>query len=386
MLVLINHAVLFSMPFAIWTGAGGLWTSAAEMFLLLSGITYGIVRGGSITTQFKAILKKTWRRAAIIYAANVLVVFLSLFLALFLTSHNLTNDVNGVISSSSPPRLILDILTFRYSIGWADFLMYFSVFLALAPFMLYVLKTRLWPVVPATSFAVFTAHYFGLSLPGIYGTFAVWQVYFVFGLAIGRFRPQLIDAVASLPKLAGKIISYSVISSAAVLITLSYLLEHSIYPTVSQLANDGWLPVKLQAIYLHLLNLRTGLDKYLLDDRNGLARPFVSLLVATSVYFVYRRYGQRMLDLTGRFFLALGRDSLWIFVGQAFAIPVIAALPVAHGGIINNLALTGSLILSMWLITKRTTMVNAIRRYGNDLREAYYEAKYAALYRQQDDI
>jgi hypothetical protein len=383
-LVLVNHSVLFSMPFALWTGAGGLWTSAAEMVLLLSGITYGIVRGSEIKNQFKTILRKTWRRAAIIYSVNILVVFLSLIFALFLTSHGLTNDVNGVISNSKSFGLIMDVLTLRYYIGWADFLMYFSVFLTVAPFLLYILKTRFWPIAPVFSVTLFTAHYLN-ALPGdVYSNFAIWQVYFVLGLVIGRFRQELLSSVDSLSHRTARVISLSILTLAALILSLSYLVEHSIYPTISRLANDGWLPVKIQAAYIHLLNMRPSMDRFLLDGRAGLLRPAVTLLVASAAYILYRRYGSFILDKSGRFFIGLGRDSLVVFSAQALAIPLIAALPVAHGSLVNNLALTCLLVVTMRLVSLRSELSLRLKDYALGLKTSYSEAKYSYL-QQYDD-
>jgi hypothetical protein len=384
LVVLINHAIAFSMPFALWTGAGGLWTSAAEMFLLLSGVTYGIVRGDRILSDFKPILRKTWRRALIIYLVNIFIVFATLIISLLLTSHNLISDVNGTVPASSPGTLILNIITFRYTIGWADFLMYYSVFLIAAPGLLYLIKRRFWPVPVILSVLLFSAYYAHLIPHGNYGTFALWQIYFVLGLVIGRFRPQLLRAVSVMPKLRLKLISYSVVSLAGLMMIFSYLVEHSIYPTVSRLADEGWLPVKAQAAYIRLLNIRSSVDRFLLDGRAGLLRPAVSLLIAAAVYIVYRRYGANILEKTGRFFIGLGQDSLVIFAAHALAIPLIAALPITHGPLINNLALTSLLVASMWLVSIRRQLGFRLTAYWLELKASYSQAKYAYLQQYED--
>src|SRR5262249_23688398 len=93
----LNHAMLFSMPFAYLVGAGRLWTSAAELLIMLSGLTFGIVRSDKIKSDFVSVYKKTLRRAGQIYFMNILVVVLSLALALMVTSRGLTNDVDGAL-------------------------------------------------------------------------------------------------------------------------------------------------------------------------------------------------------------------------------------------------------------------------------------------------
>src|SRR4051812_29936590 len=44
LIILLSHSAQFSYPIAYLSGMGLLWTSAAEMFFLLSGITLGVVR------------------------------------------------------------------------------------------------------------------------------------------------------------------------------------------------------------------------------------------------------------------------------------------------------------------------------------------------------
>src|SRR5690348_10363022 len=95
LVVVLNHSMVFSMPFAYLSGASMLWTSAAEVFLLLSGLTLGIVRGPKIKEDFWQLFKKMWQRAGGIYLLNILVVALSLLMAESLISYGLSNNVLG---------------------------------------------------------------------------------------------------------------------------------------------------------------------------------------------------------------------------------------------------------------------------------------------------
>jgi hypothetical protein len=192
-MVVVNHAMLFSLPFAYLTGAGRMWTSAAELLLLISGLTFGIVRGHQIKSDFLTVYKKTLRRAGQIYLVNVLVVALSLLLAVYAVSHNLVNYVYGTMPSTSGLHLLRSILSFSYSIGSAGFLGVFAILLLAAPPLLYVLSTRLWPSVPILSAAIFlfTTHGAGSSIP--YSWLGQWQIYFILGLLMAKFRVGLLS-------------------------------------------------------------------------------------------------------------------------------------------------------------------------------------------------
>jgi hypothetical protein len=106
--VLLNHSAIFSSPFTYLAGDGILWTTAAEMFLLLSGITLWIVRGEQLTASFKSTSIKIWQRAAKTYLIYVVTVILSLTLALYLVSHSLTNDVLGNLPQTHSLQLLIN--------------------------------------------------------------------------------------------------------------------------------------------------------------------------------------------------------------------------------------------------------------------------------------
>src|SRR4051812_38240769 len=140
--VILNHAAIFTYPYTILVGEGRLWTGAAEMFFLLSGITLWIVRGDKLVNNFKNILFRSWKRAASIYAISVLIAITSLSIAVLLTARNLPVNMPAAIPTASLGRVMLDMLMLKYSFGWASFLMYYSIYMLIAPFALRALKTK----------------------------------------------------------------------------------------------------------------------------------------------------------------------------------------------------------------------------------------------------
>jgi hypothetical protein len=379
LLVLINHSFVFSTPYAYLAGAGGLWVSAAEMFFLLSGITFAIVRGSQIKDDFRRVFKKTMRRVGIIYLAYIISVALSVTLSLYLTNHNLFNNIPGQPPiSMSPWALLTGILTFKYTAGWCDFLMYYTIFLAAAPFVYRALLSRLAALVPISSLALFVLYSQGALYEGAYSGFALWQVYFVLGLTFIRFRPAITNLIATLPTKVQRGAASGIVWGAGLVMALSYLLEHSIYPTVGRLASEGWLPVKLQAAYLHLLSYRATLDRFLLDDRAGILRPLMAALVATAAFILYKRHERFLLAATGKIMNSFGRDTLWIFLAHAFVVPILAALALPRSLFINTL-LTAGLITSMWVLTRRQVIYNAARTYWQELKFSYSASKNSYL-------
>ena len=242
LLVVINHASFFSWPLTYVTGASVLWSSAAEMFFLISGITLWIVRGKYIGTDFWSMARKMWRRAVTIYMVYLLAVVASLYMALMLIGHGMASHMPGALPAASGGKLLADILSFRYTIGWANFFMYYAVFMIFAPFAMRLLKSRLWFLVPAASLALYAANAYGKLPPSPYLSFAVWQVYFVLGLTVGRWRPRILGFFFGLKQGLAKKAALSVAAAAGLALAFSYFLSHPASRVMYHLARHGLLP------------------------------------------------------------------------------------------------------------------------------------------------
>jgi hypothetical protein len=385
--VVVNHAMIFSLPFAYLTGAGRLWTSAAEMLMLISGLTFGIIRTDQIKINFRSVYKKTLKRAAQIYLVNVLAVALSLILALFAVSHNLTNDVDGSLPTKTCFSLLWSIINLSYSIGWASFLGLFAVFISFAPAVLYALRTKLWLAVPLLSAGIYIIGIQRADAFGAYNWFALWQVYFILGLLLSKFRVSLISTFYGLKTSTRLRLTGLVLSLAAVLLSVCILVEDNniLYPRVAHLAQSGWLPLKVQAAYQHLLLLKPSIDGLLMDSRAGILRPAFALLVLAASYLVYQSKKDLLLQKTGAIVTTLGKDTLWIFAAQAFAIPLLAMVPLQRDNLLNSFILTATLLLSMMMVTKRHALMPALQNYAAGLKLNYNEAKYNYLQRYEEE-
>lgn len=381
--VVLNHSAIFSMPYAYLGGASLLWTSAAEMFLLLSGLTLGIVRGEKIIKEFKNTALKMCRRAAGIYLLNILIVAISLLMALFFTSHGLNNGVLGSLPANQGFSLLWSILNLSYSVGWASFLALYAVFMVFAPFVLYALRTNYWYVLPLVSLVVFTFNFANPMVFGYAGNLALWQFYFVLGLVLARFRVAIISRFYGLKSSTVGLLTKTVYGVAAVLLSVNILLNFNISPYIAKLAIDGWLPVKLQSAYIELLNHRTIFDLTFMHSRTGVLRPLATLLLLTASYLFYQKHKDFLLSRTGKYVNKMGSETLWIFAAQALAIPVIAAVAIPRNFIMNSL-LTVTLVLLMWQVAKRRQISASIRSYLNELKLSYRQAKYSYLQRFED--
>lgn len=382
LLVIINHASFFSWPLTYLTSSGVLWTSAAEMFFLISGITLWVVRGKYITTNFWTMVRKMWRRAAAIYLVYLLAVVASLYLAFVLTGHNMATHMPGHLPAASGLSLLTDLMTFKFSIGWANFLMFYAVFMVFAPFIMRSLKSRWWFAAPIASLGLYAASAYGQLPASPYLSFAVWQAYFVLGMLVGRWRLEILRLYFSLSRDLARKVAVFTVAAAGLMLVFSYFLSHPASRVMYHLSQYGLLPSYFYRAYSHIYENHDWLSFLLQNNRAGLLRPVAALVMMAGAYVIYQRFKRPLLKFSGSFVNSMGRETLWIFVAQALAIPLIASLHFGHIRMINDLILTSLLVSSMYLVAKRRVLLPTARAYMRQLTLAIARIRKPAVYEQ----
>jgi len=74
---------------------------------------------------------------------------------------------------------------------------------------------------------------------------------------------------------------------------------------------------------------------------------------------------------------------MWVFVAQALAIPLLAALPLPRNVLTNSL-LTIVLVTAMWQVANRREILVSAKSYVSTLKNSYSQAKYNYLSRYED--
>jgi len=172
------------------------FSDAAEVFFFISGFVAALVYGRTMLGKgFVAAAKRVWRRAFVVYRAQLgLLVAVVVLAGIFLAA---TGDesfrwifrVYWVFEHPLP--YILPALTLHYQPAYSDILPCYVILLAVFPLALKGLGRNLWLVV-APSFAVWLAvQVFGLTLwtstgeRWFFNPFA-WQFLFVLGAVFGH--------------------------------------------------------------------------------------------------------------------------------------------------------------------------------------------------------
>lgn len=378
--ILLSHAYVMIGPFAYLSGMGRLWASAAEMFFLLSGITLGIVRGKLVGKDFHVLVKKSWHRAVEIYLIYVSVSLAAVLLAI--TLHNsLFSDTS---SASSGLGLFGQIISLQFSSGLAIFLKFYALYMILAPFVMYALYKwrRFWflPLAVSAGLYILNAPYpHNLLSIGSLNGFITWQLYFVIGLTLARFRLEILQWFYSLGRNTSKLASGAILGMSGLALALSAAIGFNSTPYLERLTSGGWLPAKLGEAYSGIYAYKTNVDLWLMNGRMGLLRPMAAVLFLAAGYLLYQKYKKPILRYSGKFVITMGQNTLWIFVAQALVIPILAALPLPRN-LATNVMLSATLFGLMWGIAKRRELLRASKKYGRRAIQALPRPRYSYDY------
>ena len=354
--VIVDHSKRSSL--LSWFSYERFWiVSAAEVFVVLSGVVLGMVYGSRMVRfGWLSVAKRLCRRALTLYLAFIAVTISILLLSLAGV------DVSSVMSWSPNAYWFLhpqmmsaadwrDLAFIRYG-PWAFEIVGLYVWLVLAAIpCLLALRFLGWRPLLALSWCVYLWYRMapheltGAEFESVFPIFA-WQLLFVHGLAIGYHREQLTASVARLPRT----VPIAIATACGAFAVLALCNPWSDGPS--------WLhwqfvsPELFSDLYVrHFTLIDLGLGRLL---NLAVALPVGYAMLATS-------WG-----IAGRLqplFVTLGQGSLGAFVLHVYGLVLLDHLPYTDELWFNTL-------VQVLLIAGIAITLNAIRRFslGRPLR------------------
>jgi hypothetical protein len=351
--VIIDHSKLSSL--LSWFSFERFWVvSAAEVFVVLSGIVLGMVYGNRlIRGDWPAVVRGLGRRALMLYAVFVAVTLSVHFLSLSginVRSLAMPDERHPGLAWCLDPRTMnaaawRDVALMRCG-PWAFQIVGLYVWLVAAAVpCLVALRYVGWRPVLAASWTVYLVYRIAphpLTTAQFESTFPImaWQLLFVHGLAIGYHRERLGAFVERLPRA----IPIAVAGAAAAFVVFALCNPWTEGPS--------WLHLRLVSParftylyfnYFSLTDLQIGRVLNL-----AVALP-VGYALLTRVWMIARPLG--------KVFVTLGQQSLGAFVLHVYGILLIAHLPPwrAHWLWTNTL-------IQVFLILAIAGLLNASQR------------------------
>jgi hypothetical protein len=330
--VIVNHSQLPSL--LSWVSYERFWVvTAAEVFVVLSGIVLGMVYGRRLASNgWGVVVRGVARRTAFLYFSFVAVTVSVLALAW------LGVDVRAVALSgghanawsNSPQTMDLDawfdVLVMR-SGPWAFSIIGLYVWLVAAAVPSFLLlQWAGWRGPLAVSWALYLWYRLdphAVTPGGFESAFPLlaWQLIFVHGIVIGYYRESIAAAVQRMPQWVP-----AVVVCATVLFTAFALCNPS---------TDGpsWLYASLMSP-----DRFTGLyGRYFVLKHLGVGRLLNLAVALPTGYALLTRCWWLIRPLHG-IFITLGQQSLGAFVLHVYALVLIPYLPLSGDVLINTLA------------------------------------------------
>jgi hypothetical protein len=309
-----------------------MWVvTAAEVFVVLSGVVLGMVYGKRLARDgWRAVVGGLGRRAALLYAAFVGVTLSVLALASLGVDVTFVAPSNGLapewfFERVVNPALWRDVLLMRAGPWPFEIIGLYVWLVAAAVPCLLILHRAGWQPLLAASWTLYlwyriTPH--AMTTAGFEGSFPLlaWQLLFVHGVAIGYHRAEVSTFVARLPRFT---------PTVAVLATAAFTFFALCNPWTE---GPSWIqlhlvsPDQFSSVYERFFTLS--------DLRVG---RLLNLAIALPVaYAALSRYGALAGPLE-KVFVTLGQRSLGAFVLHVYGLVLLANLSLPDGVWINTL-------------------------------------------------
>lgn len=299
-----------SLLFAV-TGGNRFFVSAAEAFVLISGVVMGIVYGGIIRKDgAAALLHKSARRAGMLYLSSVSLTLILAGLATIFGLHWAPD-----LSHTSIAAWLAGVLTLHRAFYLTDVLLLYTVLvLAAGPVLVALHRGHTRAVLAGTwgLWALWQLSPENAQVPwSMVGAFAfpipAWQLVFMNGIVVGFHRQALAEKLRRIP------------------MTLA-------------LAVSGMMAAALLALWLVALSpfavqQRSGVLASLLLDKDNVAAGRVLTMAVFSVfsYALVTLAWTPVRNLTGRLLLPLGEKALFAYVAHLFIVALVDAARIGDG-------------------------------------------------------
>lgn len=303
--MIVNHLPGES-PLYFLTGGNRFFTSAAEGFLLISGLMAGLVYRRAIQRSgLAAGLLKVLRRAATLYALTVTV---TLLFTVFSEAAGLPWAMD--VDLSNPPAFVVSVLTLHQTYYLIDVLVLYTILFLAAPAAFILLdRGKTWLLLAGSGliYALYQLAPNALVLPWpIEGNHlfevAAWQVLFVAGLALGYHQSRI-------PTLGHRAIRTALIASGAAMAGL--VLLFALLALAAGQAHDPG------AAFPGLQRARLWLEEYAFskaDLRPG--RLIAAAIVFSFLFLLTTRFWSRIRRAAGWVLIPLGQNALYAFTAH----------------------------------------------------------------------
>ncbi|MFZ1360587.1 MAG: OpgC domain-containing protein [Candidatus Saccharimonadales bacterium] len=351
--IIIDHLYFFPNFLDWWGMRGALLVTTAEGFFMVSGVVLGIVRGAKLNDRsFRDVAKIILKRAWTLYLTHVILVIAFTLLAWYVFNGN-PHIKWGAMTDHSLWQLLWQTFSLQYIYGWADYLRYYTIFIALSPLAMWLLRQGRWYIVLLISYTIWFLSPIDHSameweliellqpIP--------WQAIFFTGLVIG-FHWSAISRWFTVHR--NTLVQYIVIPIMTLSIGLFVWNVFSVF--AKEFTDAAWATQLSSAAY----SLRS-------NEFNKESLPLVRftlfMLWFWTAFLLVQRFEKPILRYTGWLLLPFGTNSLYVYTLHA-VIVYFVHIYLTSGAVYQNFGVTVAIIAVIYLAIRTKFLMNIIPR------------------------
>ncbi|OYX43727.1 hypothetical protein B7Y94_01200 [Candidatus Saccharibacteria bacterium 32-49-12] len=322
--IIVDHLSRWPSIWSTISGKAWLWVTAAEGFIIISGLLVGYIRGYKKRFDpMNLVTKSLLKRALTLYIWAVLgtIVYTTLIWYLPLIGGAPGMPVSRGDWSSLIGRAV--ILDFTYV--WVYFLKLYAVFLAFAPIAVWLLRRSQAGMLMSISTSLLMIGW------ATQNELLQWQFLFFIPSMVGYHLDEIINWWRRTTSTIRASLSWSVIGLSLVTIVLSVLATFH-QSTISSLAS--------------------ALNPLFEKDTISLARAGMAFLWFSGLLLIFIKARHFIARWLAWLIEPIGRSSLTAYILHGMALITISSLTASGSNILINSALGAAAVLIVWSLLK----------------------------------
>ncbi len=323
-IIIIDHLSRWPSFFELFTGKALLWITAAEGFVIISGLLVGYVRGyKNAALPFQTVAGKTIKRALILYLWSIIatVVYTALMWYVFFIGH----APSSPIATGDWLGLLYKTITLQYTFVWVYFLTLYALFLAASPLAIWLMRHgKAWLVLVIS--LIVLAFGWQTHLDGMQ-----WQALFFIPAVAGFYLEPIRRRWLALPKTTEQRIRWVIWGVSLLTIALSVLATYyaPLAPTI--------------------LNY---LDGLFAKDTISIWRLLLAFIWFGGALLLFNRFGDWIGQRLGWLLLPFGTRSLSAYIVHGLALCIISFFIISNDNVFINSLLDICAIGIVWSLLR----------------------------------
>ncbi len=333
-IIILDHLSRWPSVGQIFSGKALLWVTAAEGFVIISGLLVGYIRGFKGRKEsMKSISSKLLKRAGILYVWSVIA---SLAYAAILWNINLKGGAPSLpMEAGNWNELFGRLISLDYSFTWVYFLMIYAVFLAVSPIAVWLMRQGKTWLVGIISLILLIVGWQQQN------EFLQWQFLFFVPSVAGYHLEDIRSWWTRLASKKQNIFKYSIWPITAT----------TIFASIISIYYPGLAP-----------NLANSLNLLFEKDTISLYRAGMAFLWFTGYLLLFIQFEKNIKKYLGWLLGEIGSRSLTAYIVHGLALCIISYFTISGTNIFVNTLLGIVAIMITWFILRIPNVNKVIPR------------------------